>query len=106
MPPIPIIGILTALETCQTILTATGNTAGPLIPPVLLRIIGRFVFMSILIPVSVLIIEIASAPFASADLAISAISVTFGLSFTISGFVQCFLTAFVIEPTDSQLVPN
>ena len=55
---------------------------------------------------SVLIIEIASAPFASADCAIDAMSVTFGLSFTISGFLQYFLTAAVIAPTDSQLVPN
>ena len=62
--------------------------------------------MSIRMPVRVLIIETASAPAASAAFAIEAISVTFGLSFTTSGFVQCLRTAEVIASTDSQLVPN
>ncbi len=62
--------------------------------------------MSIRIPVKVLIMEIASAPPASADAAMSPISVTFGDNFTIRGFVQCFRTAAVICSTPIQEVPN
>ena len=68
--------------------------------------IGLPVLISILIPVKVLIIEIASAPFASADFAISAISVTLGLSFTIRGFLQWSRTYFVMLATLSQDVPK
>ena len=94
------------MATCHTILTATGNTAGPDIPPVIFLIIGLRVFISILIPVRVFISESASAPSASAAFAIEAISETFGESLTISGFLQYLRTAFVIAPTDSQEVPN
>ena len=68
--------------------------------------IGRFVLMSIRMPVSVLIMETASAPALSAASAISEMSVTFGESFTISGFLQCARTAFVMSSTPAQLVPN
>ena len=34
IPPSPTTGTLTAFAVCPTILSATGNTAGPLIPPV------------------------------------------------------------------------
>ncbi len=69
------------LTSC-TIRIATGLIAGPDNPPVLLAIIGFFVFKSIFIPVSVLIIVNPSAPAASIALAIWTMSVTFGDSFT------------------------
>lgn len=87
MPPIPITGILTAFATCHTILTATGNTAGPESPPTLLCRIGRLVLISILIPSRVFISETLSAPSASTAFAISVIFVTLGVSFTITGFL-------------------
>ena len=55
--------------------TATGFTAGPDIPPVLLAIAKVRRLISIFIPVSVLIKDKASAPPASAARAISVISV-------------------------------
>ena len=84
----PMIGMLIALATCHTILTATGKTAAPLRPPVLLRMMGRRVRMSMRMPVRVLIMETASAPSASAACAMDAMSVTLGLSLTTSGFLQ------------------
>lgn len=47
-------------------------------------------FISIIIPVSVFIRETASAPALSAARAISVMSVTLGVSFTISGFSDAF----------------
>ena len=85
---------------------ATGRTAGPDKPPVLF---AKIIFLrrtSTAMPVSVLIMETASAPALSAASAISEISVTFGESFTISGFLQCARTAFVMSSTPAQLVPN
>ena len=58
------------------------------------------------IPVRVLIIEMASAPPLSAAAAISPMSLTFGESLTISGFLQYFRTADVMPSTPAQLVPN
>ena len=46
----PRIGTLTALDTSQTIRTATGNTAGPDNPPVFIFKMGRRVFTSMRIP--------------------------------------------------------
>ena len=63
--------------------------------------------MSIRMPVSVLIMETASAPALSAASAISEISVTFGESFHHQRlFLQCARTAFVMSSTPAQLVPN
>ena len=67
---------------------------------------GLPVLISIRIPVNVFIIEIASAPSASADCAMETMSVTFGDSLITRGFLQYCLTAFVIAPTLSQEVPN
>ena len=54
----------------------------------------------------VLIKDIASAPASSAPFAVRVISVTFGLSFTISGLSKTFLTALVTSLTPSYVVPN
>ena len=84
IPPRPTTGILTALATCQTILTATGLTAGPLSPPVpMLNLRQRF-SMSMDVPISVFISDTLSAPSASTARANYVMSVTFGDSFTIS----------------------
>ena len=80
-------GIFTFWLACHTIRNATGSTAGPDRPPVLLRIMGRRVRMSMRMPVRVLIMEMASAPALSAATAISEMSVTLGESFTIKGFL-------------------
>ncbi|CDA74468.1 unknown [Ruminococcus sp. CAG:579] len=103
----PTTGIFTALAVCQTILTATGNTAGPESPPTLFLSIGRRVFMSMRIPSSVLISESASAPAASTALAMSVMLVTFGESFTISGLSgSSFFTAAVTAAATLQSVPK
>ena len=62
--------------------------------------------MSIFIPISVFISDNPSAPPASAAFAISVIEVTFGESFTTSGFFECFLTALVSSFTTLGSVPN
>lgn len=60
IPPRPTTGIFTRWYTSRTILTATGKTAGPERPPVLLCRMGRRVRRSIRIPVRVLIRETQS----------------------------------------------
>jgi len=85
IPPMPTTGIFTACATCQTILRATGLTAGPDNPPTILASFGRLVLVSMAMPRSVLISETASAPPASTALAMTVISVTLGESLTISG---------------------
>src|SRR4030067_3698636 len=102
----PIIGIVTALYTCQTILTATGLIAGPDNPPVILWSFGLHVSVSITIPSSVFINEIASAPSSSHTLANEAISVTLGDNLIIKGREVDFLilrTTFLVA---SMSVPN
>jgi len=54
----------------------------------------------------VFISDKASAPAASAALAISAMSATFGLSLTISGCLAAFLTARVTSSAAAQDVPK
>ena len=73
--------------------------AGPDKPPVLLAKTNFCLSTSICIPVNVLIKDSASAPPASAAFAISVISVTFGLSFIITGCLATFFTSFVIAST-------
>ena len=96
IPPIPMIGIFTAFATWYTMRTATGFTAGPDIPPVLLARAKVLRLISIFIPVMVLIRETTSAPPLSAARAISVMSVTLGLSFMITGCLAYFFTSFVI----------
>ena len=106
IPPMPHTGIFTAFATCHTMRTATGNTAGPESPPVLLRSTGRRVLISILIPKRVLISDTASAPSDSQARAISAMSVTLGDSFIITGLFVAERTIFVISAAPEQDTPN
>ena len=69
------------------------------IPPVLFARTNFLRLMSIFIPVMVLIKDRASAPPASAARAISVMSVTFGLSFMITGCFAYFFISFVIAST-------
>ena len=80
--------------------------AGPLSPPVLFARTNFCLLMSIFIPVIVFIREIPSAPPASAALAISLISVTFGVSFMTTGLSVASFISFVIFSTICGSVPN
>src|SRR3990170_5442697 len=106
IPPIPMIGIFTALYTCQTILTATGLMAGPDKPPVTLASRGFHVSVSIDMPSNVFITDRPSAPSSSHTLAKEAISVTFGDSFIRTGNVVAFLTICTTLRVDSMSVPK
>ena len=86
--------------------TATGCTAGPLMPPVLFANTKLLLFISIFMPVMVLMSETASAPPASAALAISAMLVTFGESFMITGCFAYFFISLVIVSTPFGSVPK
>ena len=61
---------------------ATGNTAGPDIPPVPLAMIGFLVLRSKRIPTRVLIIVRPLAPASSTAFAMVTISVTLGVNLT------------------------
>ena len=106
MPPRPITGIFTALATCHTILTATGRTAGPERPPVMVERCGRRRSTSIDIPMMVLMSDTESAPSASAALAISAMEVTLGDSFTIRVLGYTERMALVTSAAPLVVVPN
>ena len=92
-PPMPTTGTDTARATSETILSATGNTAGPLNPPVRTEMTGLRVRRSMRIPTNVLMRDTASAPPSITAFAMSVMDVTLGLSLTISGFVALFLTS-------------
>ena len=92
-------GRSTAWAVWYTIRTATGLMAGPDSPPVLLATAKVLFVMSIFIPVRVLIRDRASAPPASAALAVSVISVTFGLNFMITGCLAWRFTSLVMAST-------
>ena len=102
----PMIGICTFLALCQTMRRATGRTAGPERPPVLFASTILRLFTSTAMPVSVLIMEIASAPASSAASAFSVMSDTFGVSLTISGRFAAALTALVMAYTLSGFTPK
>ena len=106
MPPNPITGIFTALETCHTILNATGFTQAPDKPPVIVDNLGLLVSASIAIPNMVFIKETESAPVASADIASSAIFVTLGESFTMRCLSYTFLTAVTTCSIPAHVTPN
>ena len=106
IPPMPMIGICTFLALCQTMRRATGRTAGPERPPVLFASTILRLFTSTAMPVSVLIMEIASAPASSAASAFSVMSDTFGVSLTISGCFAAALTALVMAYTLSGFTPK
>ena len=78
-PPIPMIGRSVVWATWRMSLRATGNTAGPDIPPVPLAKIGFLVLRSKRIPTRVLIMVNPHAPASSAAFATVTISVTLGV---------------------------
>src|SRR6266480_1243253 len=99
MPPMPEIGILTvgSAATADTRCSAIGFTAGPQYPPWLdlpaTDGCGSNVVRSTpTIELMVLISESASAPPLTAARAMYVISVTFGVSFTITGIVATSFT--------------
>ena len=98
--------MLTASYTCQTMRSATGNTAGPESPPVTFRSMGRRDAGSIRIASSVLMSERPSAPAFSQAAAMETMSVTFGVSFTMTGFVTAAFTSRVTSAAPSQVVPK
>ena len=102
----PTTGMRTARLACQTIRSATGNTAGPLSPPRVFFSTGRRVFRSMRMPCRVLIRLRPSAPASSQALAIGTISATFGLSFMITGFKETRFTARVTSAAAFGSVPK
>src|SRR6266540_3987889 len=95
MPPMPMIGICTACRHSYTMRTAIGRMAGPLRPPTMFEIFGRRVSTSITIARNVFTSDTASAPASSAARANEATSVTFGVSFGMTGSRVTFRTALV-----------
>ena len=81
----PMIGIFTRRAHSYTMRTAIGRIAGPLRPPTTFDSFGRRVSTSIAIARNVLTSDTASAPASSAARANEATSVTFGVSFGMSG---------------------
>ena len=102
----PTTGMLTARHTCHTMRSATGNTAGPLRPPVTFFSTGRRVFRSMRMPCSVLIRDRPSAPASSQARAMAVISVTLGLSFMITGLCVTRFTARVTSAAAAGSVPK
>src|SRR6185437_8071233 len=87
MPPMPMTGISTVCAASYTMRRAIGLIAGPLKPAVMLEMRGLRVLASMAMPTKVFTSETASAPAFSADLAMAAMLVTLGESFTISGLL-------------------
>ena len=106
IPPIPIIGIFTALNTLCTLAIAMGLIAGPDRPPKVVLSLGLRVFKSIAIPTTVLIALTASAPPDSAAWAISSIRVTLGLNFIMRSLSVLFRISIVSCSVISQFTPN
>jgi hypothetical protein len=94
IPPMPITGIFTCCAHSYTIRTAMGRIAGPLNPPTMFESFGRRVSTSMAIARNVLTSDTASAPASSAARANDATSVTFGVSFGITGRRVTRFTAF------------
>ena len=86
--------------------TAIGRIAGPLSPPTMFVSFGRRVWTSIAIARNVLTSEMASAPASSAARANDATSVTFGVSFGITGRRVTLRTALTTSCVPGRLQPN
>ena len=86
--------------------SATGKTAGPERPPVVFARRGFLVFRSIRIPSRVLIRLMPSAPASSQAFAIDTMSVTFGESLAMAGFVVTAFTALITLAAASGSVPK
>ena len=102
----PTIGILTAAAACQTSRTAIGWIAGPESPPWTFARNGRRASTSIFIAGTVFVIERPSAPSSSAVRAKTAMSGTFGASFTRSGSRVAARTARTTDASVAGSVPN
>src|SRR5882757_8327464 len=85
---------------------AIGLMAGPLRPAVTLEMRGLRVLASIAMPTNVLTSEIASAPAFSADLAMAAMLVTLGESFTITGRRDAALQLATSSSSRARSVPK
>ena len=86
--------------------TAIGRIAGPLRPPTTFEIFGRRVSTSMTIARNVLTSDTASAPASSAARANDATSVTFGVSFGMSGSRVTLRTALTTSNVPVRLQPN
>ena len=106
MPPMPITGIFTVCRHSCTMRTAIGLIAGPLRPPTTFEIFGLRVSTSITIARNVLTSDTASAPASSAARANDATSVTFGVSFGITGSDVTLRTALTTSKVPLRLQPN
>ena len=106
MPPMPMIGTLTARATSQTMRSATGLIAGPERPPVMLASTGRRFLRSIAMPIRVLISDSASAPASTQACAMATMSVTLGESLTISGFLVTARQALTTLAAHAGSVPK
>ena len=105
-PPRPTMGMRTASYTCQTMRTASGKSAGPDMPPVLLARSGFLALRSRRMPITVLMRLMPSAPASSQALAMSAMLVTLGESLTMTGFLTASLTARVTDAAALGSVPK
>ncbi len=86
--------------------TAIGRMAGPLRPPTMFDRFGRRVSTSMAIARKVLTSDTASAPASSAALAMDATSVTFGVSFGMTGRCVTFFTAPTTSTVPCRLQPK
>ena len=102
----PMIGIFTVCRHSYTIRTAIGRIAGPLRPPTMFEIFGRRVSTSMTIARNVFTSDTASAPASSDARANEATSVTFGVSFGMSGSRVTFRTALTTSNVPVRLQPN
>ena len=106
MPPMPMMGMRTALRHSYTMRTAMGRIAGPLRPPTTLDRSGRRVSTSMAIARKVFTRDTASAPASSAAAAIAATSVTFGVSLGKTGRAVAARTARTTSRTPLRLHPK
>ena len=105
-PPQPMSGTFTASYTCHTARRAMGQIPDPESPPVVFLSTGRRVRRSMRMALTVLMRQSPSAPAPSQALAISVMSVTFGVSFMMTGFSVTFRTAAVTAAACPGSVPK
>src|ERR1035441_7216064 len=107
IPPIPKIGIFgRAVRAPPTMRSEVGGSGGPESPPVVKPIFGSRRSRSIARPTSVLMSESASAPASTAARADATMSVTFGESFTTSGWRVAERILFTRAASASGLFPK
>ena len=106
MPPMPTTGILTACAASYTMRTAIGLIAGPESPAVTFEIRGLRVSVSIAIAMKVLTRDTTLAPASCETLAICAMLVTLGESFTINGRWVARLAVLTTSSSSRGSLPN